>query len=278
MNLSGPQSLIEQIDHVEAVVNIAGYATDINSSVELKLCDAQGNEIKSNSIKMNISAINVAVTILATKEVPLNFVVQGEPAEGYIVFDELNAEPETIKLAGRKNVLDAVSEINIVDSALKVDGLKESFATYVNIRKYLPAGTQFADSTYNGVVSIAVTIEPLVTQEFEVPVKNIAIGNIPEGFDATIQEFEGTGVEKYKISVSGVEEDIKKMNAKDIIGVIDMKLLAQEQELTEWHEGSYVGELTFNLPENVFANKQYSLTVILEDLNKQNEESLESVE
>lgn len=272
VRLSGPESLISQIDHVEAVANIAGYSTDINSSVELKLCDKDGNEIKSNSIKMNIATINVAVTILGTKEVPLNFIVQGEPAEGYVVSDEMVTVPEKVTIAGRKNALENVSEITVVDSALKVDKLEKDLTTIINIKKYLPAGIQFADSTFNGNVSVTVGIEPLVTEEFEIPVENFAIGNVPEGFKAVIKEFENENIKNYKISLSGVENDIKKVNEKDVIGVIDMKVLAEKQGIEEWTAGNYVSEITFNLPEDIIIEEPYSLTIVLQDINEESTE------
>lgn len=271
VRLSGPESLISQIDHVEAVANIAGYSTDINSSVELKLCDKDGNEIKSNSIKMNIATINVAVTILGTKEVPLNFIVQGEPAEGYVVSDEIITVPEKVKIAGRKNALENVSEITVVDSALKVDDMSKDLTEIINIKKYLPSGVQFADSTFNGNVSVTVGIEPLVTHEYAVPVENFAIGNVPEGFKASIKELENENIKNYKISLSGIEQDMKKIDEKDIIGVIDMQVLAEKQGIEEWTAGSYVSEITFNLPEDIIIEEPYSFTIILEDINAETE-------
>lgn len=269
VRLSGPESLINQIHHVEAVANIAGYSTDINSSVELKLCDAEGDEIKSNSIKMNIATINVAVTILGTKEVPINFLVQGEPANGYTVRKEMITVPEMVTIAGRKSALDNVSELTIADSALNIDDMTHDMTTIINIRKYLPAGIQFASSEFNGNVSVTVGIEPLITQVYEVPIKNFAVGNVPEGFEATIKEFENEEIEFYKISLSGVEADIKKMEAEDIIGVVDLQILAEKLGVTEWTEGSYVSEITFNFSKDIMVKEPYSLTIILEDQNKE---------
>lgn len=271
VRLSGPESLIAQIDHVEAVANIAGYSTDINSSVELKLCNAEGDEIKNNSIKMNISTINVAVTILGTKEVPVNFAIQGEPARGYVVSSEMIMVPEKVTIAGKKNVLEGVSEINVADSALNVDDLTEDMTTIINIKKYLPAGIQFANSDFNGNVSVTVGIEPLVTREYEIPVKNFAVGNVPEGFDVTIKEFENENVKSYNITLSGVEKDLRKIDADEIIGVVDMKMLAEKQGITEWTEGTYVSEITFNISDSIIVKEPYSLTIILENQNKESE-------
>ena len=276
VRLSGPESLIDQIERVEAVANISGYATDITSSVELKFCNAEGNEIKSSSIKTNISAINVAVTILGTKEIPLKFEAQGRPADGYVVSREMIMVPETVMVAGRKSALDSITEINVADAALNVDGLSEDMTTIVNIRKYLPSGIQLAEASFNGNVSVTVGIEPLITREYDIPVKNFAVGNAPEGYEVTIQEFKNEEIDNYRISVSGVEDDIRKIKANDVIGVVDMQMIAETQGITEWAEGSYVGEITFNLSENVTLQAPYSLTVVLTNQNKETEESTES--
>ena len=166
VRVSGPESIINQIDHVDATVDIRDtYTSDITTSVELKFHDENHNEIKSSSIKTNISAINVVVTILATKEVPLKFAVTGEPASGYLTTGSVVSVPETITIAGRKSVLDNVSEILIADSSLSVEDATEDITRIISAKKYLPFGTQFADSTFNGNVSVTVGVEPEASKE-----------------------------------------------------------------------------------------------------------------
>ena len=266
VRLSGPESLINQIDHVDAMANIDGYSSDINTSVELKLYDADGNEIKSSSIKMNIATINVAVTILATKEVPLSFTVADEPAEGYVVNGEVISVPETVTLAGRKNVLDAITKVNVADPLITVADAKEDVTAIVNIKKYLPTGTQFADSSFSGNVSVTVGVEPLVKKELEIPSKNFAAGNKPNGYQLTLKEVDQE--DSYRITISGTREAVNAVNAEDVIGVIDMNLLLDTLELAEWKEGTYSGEITFNLPDNVTLADQYNITVVLEEINE----------
>ena len=266
VRLSGPESLISQIDHVDAMANIDGYSSDINTSVELKLYDADGNEIRSSSIKMNIATINVAVTILATKEVPLSFTVADEPAEGYVVSGEVISVPETVTLAGRKNVLDAITKVNVADPLITVADEKEDVTAIVNIKKYLPTGTQFADSSFSGNVSVTVGVEPLVKKELEIPSKNFAAGNKPNGYQLTLKEVDQE--DSYRITISGTREAVNAVNAEDVIGVIDMNLLLDTLELAEWKEGTYSGEITFNLPDNVTLADQYNMTVVLEEINE----------
>lgn len=271
VRISGPESVVSKIDHVEAVANIGNYAytSDINTSVDLQLYDADDKEIKNSAIKMNISSINVAITILATKEIPLRFVVQGTPEDGYVYTGDLESDVKSVLLAGKKSILDNLSEVVISDDALDVTDLTDDKTTVVNIRKMLPSGTQFADSTFGGNVNLTIDIEPLVTKRFEVPVKNFAIANIPEGFEAKISEFENTQVETFTMTFAGVSEDINKLRARDIIGVVDLEVHAQEYEITEWASGIYVSEVHLNLSQEYIPVEKYALTVILEKIEEE---------
>lgn len=266
VRLSGPESLISEIDHVDAVANIDGYSSDINTSVELKLYDAENNEIKSSSIKMNIATINVAVTILSTKEVPLSFTVADEPAEGYVVSGDVISVPETITLAGRKNVLDAITKVTVADPLISVADKTDDVTAIINIKKYLPTGTQFADSNFSGNVSVTVGVEPLVTKELEIPAKNFAAGNKPAGYELTLKEVDQA--DSYKITISGTREAVNAVNAEDVIGVIDMNQLLDTLELEEWKAGTYSGKITFNLPDNVKLSDEYMMTVVLEEIEE----------
>lgn len=262
VRVSGPESLIDQIDHIDAVANIDGYSSDIDTSVELKLYDAANNEIKNSSIKKNISTVNVTVTILATKIVPLSFVVPDEPATGYVVNGEPVSMPETVTIAGRSSILDGVSRITISDPALSVEGRTENMTTIINVKKYLPSGVQFADSSFGGNVNVTVGIEQLVTKDLEIPARNFAASNKPENLKLTLHEVDGQNF--YTIRISGIKSAVESVNAENVVGVIDMDALLERTGLAEWVAGVYQGEIVFNLPENVRLAQPYLMTVVLE--------------
>ncbi len=274
VQLSGPESVIDQIDHVAAVANIDGYSSDISTSVELKLYDADENEITSSSVKMNIATVNVSVTILATKEVPLSFTPADEPADGYIANGEIVSVPETVMLAGKKSVLDTVSKLTISDSALSLADETEDVTAIINIKKYLPTGTQLADSSFNGNVSVTVGIEPLVTRELSIPAKNFAAGfnsnGLPENLEAALSAFEDDEDAVLTVTISGTEAAVEAVDEDSVIGVIDMDKVFESLELDEWSAGSYTGEVVFNfnLPEDVTVETDtaYTLTVELREI------------
>lgn len=271
VRLSGPETLMDMIDHVDAVANIDGYSSDIDTSVELKLYDKNNNEIRNGSIKKNISSVNVAVTILATKIVPLNFVVSDEPADGYVVSGDPVSMPETVTIAGRSNVLDNVSRIVISDPALSVSERTENLTTIVNVKKYLPVGVQFADSSFGGNVNVTVAIEQIVTRELEIPAERFAVGfepgKKPDHMKVTLREVENQ--ESYTIRISGTKAAVDAVNVENVIGVVDMNALLEKLGLTEWVPGIYQEEITFNdVLDHVTLEQPYQMTVVLEEIGE----------
>lgn len=285
VRLSGPESLINQIDHIEAVASIDGYSSDINTNVELKLYDAEGNEIKSNSIKLNISTVNVAVTILATKEVPLEYSITDAPEQGYIANGTIMSEPETVVIAGRKSVLDAVTRIVVSDPALSLEGKTDDVTSMINIKKYLPAGTQLADSGFSGNVNVKIEIEPIETKELSIPSRNFAIGfgshEKPENLNAAISEFEDKDNARFRVRISGTKAAVDAVDEESVIGVVDMDKVFDSLGMEAWEAGSYTGEIVFDfrLPEHldVETDNTYALTVILRENEAENEEESSSV-
>ena len=280
VRLSGPESLINQIDHIEAVASIDGYSSDINTNVELKLYDAQGSEIKSNSVKLNISTVNVAVTILATKEVPLEYNITDEPAQGYIANGTIMSEPETVVIAGRKSVLDAVTKVTVSDPALILEGKTDDVTSMINIKKYLPAGTQLADSSFSGNVNVKIEIEPIVTKELLIPARNFAIGFVshekPENLDAVIGEFANRDNAQLRVRIAGTREAVEAVDEESVIGVVDMDSVFDSLEMETWEAGSYTGEVVFDfkLPEELeIETDTYVLTIVLSEREEVDEES-----
>jgi YbbR domain-containing protein len=267
VRLSGPESVINSVDHVEAAVNIDGYSTDINTSAEIKLYDAEGDEIKNSSISMNISTVNIAVTILATKEVPVTFTIPDSPPKGYIADDDIVSVPETVTIAGRKATLDGITKITVADSALSIADSTSDLTTIINIKKYLPTGVQFADSSFNGNVSVTIAIEPEVTREIRIPSKNFAAGNAPDGFDVTLIEVDDN--EPYVIKIKGTQSAVNAISANSVIGVVDMDRIADDLGLEKWASGVYTGTITFNLPDNVTLEQDYSMTLTVKERIKE---------
>lgn len=258
VRISGPQSLVEMIDHVEAEVSVEGWKSDINTSADLKLYDVEGNQIKNSSLTQNIASVKVSVTILETKQVKLSYSVSGTPAAGYMTTGEIKSVPETVMIAGKKNIIESLEEIQVADTELNITGQTSDMTSIVDISKYLPGGISFADSSFSGTASVTVGIEASETRDFDVSLKNIALMNKPADFKVSIEDAEDEEA-VFTITLTGMASKIIELRDEEIHGQVDMKQILEDKGLEEWTEGVYSVPVKFNLSDDIITNNIYTV-------------------
>lgn len=258
VRISGPQSLVEMIDHVEAEVSVEGWKTDINTNADLKLYDAEDNQIKNSSLTQNITSVKVSVTILETKTVKLSYSVSGTPSTGYMATGEITSIPESVVIAGKRSLIDTMEEIVIPDTELNITGQTSDMTSIVNIKKYLPGAIVFADSSFSGTASVTVGIEASETRDFDVPMKNITIINRPADYKVSIEDAEDEDA-VFTITLTGLASKIIAMRDEDIHGHIDMEQVLTDKGLSEWSEGIYSAPIQFTLSDDIMTNNIYTV-------------------
>ncbi len=146
IKITGPVSLVERIKTVEAVVDITGLPATAVRTCELKLYDSVGGIIDNTYLNYvgKTDGIDVTISMLNTKTVPLKFSYTGTPAENYVV-KELSYKPETIEIAGNAGVLSSISRWEIPAEAVDVDGIDEELQLVIDLTQYLPSGVILKD-------------------------------------------------------------------------------------------------------------------------------------
>ena len=141
IKITGPVSLVEKIKIVEAMVDITGIPGMTVKTCELKLYDAAGGIIDNTYLKYvgKNDGIDVTVSMLNTKTVPLKFNYTGNPAENYAV-KEISYKPETVEIAGSAEVLSRIFRWEIPAEAVDVSGIDEELQLVVDLAQYLPSG------------------------------------------------------------------------------------------------------------------------------------------
>ena len=141
IKISGPVSLVERIKTVEAMVDITGIPGSTVRTCELKLYDSAGGIIDNTYLKYvgKTGGIDVTVSMLNTKTVPLKFNYTGTPADNYVVKD-ISYKPEIIEIAGSAEVLSHIFRWEIPSEAVNVNGISEELQLVVDLEQYLPSG------------------------------------------------------------------------------------------------------------------------------------------
>lgn len=260
IRITGAKSVVESVVSASVNVEVTGYTTNIGTNAEIHLYNAEGEEIPKDNIKLSSSAVGVSVTILGTKRVPVNYVIAGIPADGYMSTGVVEAEPESVLLAGRASALNSIDEISVADSSLDVTGLKEDLTVTIDLSGYLPNNVSFGDEDFNGIATVVAHIEPTSEATFNVPYEQITLENIPEGYEA---EIESADDDRFEITLKGLKTTISSVKATDVSGIVDVASLIEDASETDDLSGVYDAQVTLSLPGGVTTNSEAQVKIVL---------------
>lgn len=256
VRISGPQSVIDTVAKASVDVNVTGITSDIVTNGEIKLYDAEDNEVSTSKLTQNIKSVGVRVSIWQKTTIPIHFTVGGEVPQGYRIIGEPEVNIDTVEIAGKANVLRNISAIDIPAEALDVTDQMEDFVAEVDIRPYLPENVFLVNSD-DIFRTVTVHIEPEVIKRMEIREERVRITNLPEGYNASISGLE----ESFVIQVVGLSQDVNALQASNISGVVDIEKWMQEQGMEHPEPGYYTVAVDFGLPENVVLRDE--ITVML---------------
>ncbi|MBE5839831.1 MAG: hypothetical protein E7304_00340 [Butyrivibrio sp.] len=264
IRINGPESVIQNIQSAQVDVDVTGFTSNIGTDADIILYDADGDPVDSSQVSMNIKSVRVNVTIYGTKYVPLNYVVTGEPANGYILTGKIDSNPSEILIAGRSSIISSVNEITIKDDGLNVTGLSKNLNYTVDVSKYLPSGVTFGDPDYHGTAAVVVHIGSVSEETYDVSAKNVTISGTVDGFDINIDDSEYDTV---SLTLQGLNTELDAISVDSLEGTVDIDEILESNGLTELTEGTYTAEVEWNLPEGVKEKAPVSVYVKVEKNN-----------
>lgn len=252
VRVTGPESVIERVTSASVNVEVTGYTSNIATVGEVKLFDSDGAEIRKDSLQLSVPTVNVNVTILATKRVPVVCTVSGSPDMGYLATGEVVTDPDTVLLAGKPSVLDDVSQVTISNHpALDLTGHTDNLNENISILSYLPIGTSNGDPEFSGMVNVTAYVEKIQEKTVEIPYRHTRIENVPEGYKAEfLPENNENG---YSLLISGLERNISDVNYSDIEASVDLQSVIDIASQEEIISGNYRSTVDFVLPDGVNA-------------------------
>ena len=111
VKLTGPYSLIKKVETAVATVDVTDASEDITGLYKIKLYDADGKEITSNTISKNIEYCDIKCPILSAKTVNvLPFLADETNHLGHAVTVAL-VRPDTVTIVGKKEQIDQIDAI-----------------------------------------------------------------------------------------------------------------------------------------------------------------------
>jgi len=185
VQVTGPQSLVEQTDAVWVDLNLTGTQVSMEREFTLTARDKDGRPV---NVHIEPNTAKVSVTIVRTDWVltfPVNPSISGNVAAGYRV-SAIEVDPPFMNVRGPVDVLQSISVLTT--DTIPVDNAKSDVQRSVQLR--LPAGATVDGSSE---VIVRVRVEPAPGQRnFEIAVQTtglkqgVAAKVVPSGVTVTV--------------------------------------------------------------------------------------------
>ena len=270
VRITGPKTLINKIDKVNASIELDGNTEDFTQDVNLTIID-KNQEVLTDS-EMNSLRIenNAKVTVTAKlwkirQGVQISADYVGTPAEGYQV-GAVRTVPDTISVAGSAEGLESLADnnnvITIPEDSIDISGESEDVEKKISLTNLLPDNVKLTSDSSEDVW-VTVSILPAGSREFEFPTKNIEVKNKPKDLQVT---FETAQIE---VRIKSDNKDLDDLNNdKDIKASID---------LDGKKEGSYEVPVEIVLPDGYETVEDVTTEVVISsgtavDDSKENKE------
>ena len=261
IEVTGPKSAISQVDHAGVDINVTDSTSSLSANVDIKLYDADGNELTLESVKKNVNSAHMMVEVLATKEVPVEIEYMGVPEDGYMATGEVESSVPTVRIAGTASALVGISAITVPEERMNITGQSGDLVDIINLKEYLPSNVRLANKSFDGKITATVYIEPIDTKDLTIPADNISITGVPDGMEAEVT----STAEEYNITVSGLTRDVSILRDSSVTGVLDLNQWMEDNGLEELTPGNYTIPVTFNLSEDITVDTDVNIHIRLKN-------------
>lgn len=267
IEVTGPKSAISQVDHAGVDINVTDSTTSLSANVDIKLYDADDNELVLESVKKNVDSAYMTVEVLATKEVPVEIEYMGVPEDGYMATGEVESSVPTVRIAGTVSTLVGISAITVPEDRMNITGQSDNLVDIINLKEYLPANVILADKSFDGKITATVYIEPIVSKDLTVAAENISVTGVPDGMEAEIT----STAEEYNITVSGLSRDVSILHDSSVTGILNLTQWMEDNGVEELTPGTYTIPVTFNLAEDITVVPDINIHIRLKNADTDNQ-------
>lgn len=244
LNVTGPATIVDQIDSVVATIDVEGMSMNLSDNVLPVFYDAEGNEIDTTRLKYNNTTVTISAKILRVKEIPLAFSTTGSPSGDYRVV-EITSDPANIQIKGSAAVLNPIMALPIPAEVLNVSGASDDLTTTIDITEYLPDGVELVDVA-EATVTVTVRIEAYQSKSYTISTNDITVNGLGSDYELDFKADSAT------VTVSGLQNNLNRLNASDLAASIDVSGL---------EEGLHQVNLEVKLDEDNYAVRTVSVEV-----------------
>ena len=264
VKITGPKSLVNKIDKVNATVDVNGKTKDFTEEADLSVIDKNQDSLAGRMSYLTIDNTKVVVTTKFWKirtEVNIGANYVGTPAEGYQV-ESVTTVPDTISIAGTDEALDTLKQNDntlwIDSSDIDITGETSDIEKKVSLKDVLPEDTKLTNGTSEDVW-VKVSILPIGSHSYGLPSNQVNVEDLGDNLLVTF------GTDKIEIRVKATDSSLDDFDIDKVKASVSLKNMSV---------GSYQIPVTVKLPkgyellEEVFADVTISEVTNTTDNNE----------
>lgn len=256
--LSGPESIINQVESAAVEIDVSGATTDVKISLPIHLYSEEDDIIDTSKVNMSVQEISTTASILQKAVVPLIAIPQGTPTQGYVLNGIIEGLPTEITIAGKSNIVSKIPYIDISES-LDVNDIYQDTSYEININDYLPDGVSLVGTVgNNGILDISVGVDKESEKTIVLDPEAIQVIGVPEGFSATVSDLEND----VEVPVSGLNSLLDAVDESKLVPIINVDKYLSNNEMTI-EKGHLDIPLDITLPDNVRLSREVKVRITI---------------
>lgn len=218
ITVSGPETEVQKIDTVAIIGELSGELQSTTQfQADVVLYDQYGEAINSDLITVSTKSVEVTITVLPEKEVPIKPTFTNVPS-GIDVDSIVTVEPSSIIVAGPQTSLTTLPEINLPE--IDFSDINPTEDNDFSLEIDLPSDCR----NISNQSTAKVTIDLSGYSTTSITVRDFTFRNVADGTNvsATTTDLE--------VLVAGPQDYIANLTGDDITATIDLRSMGTDFE------------------------------------------------
>ena len=241
VKITGPKSLVNKIDKVNATVDVDGKTKDFTEEAELSIIDKNQDSFAGRMSYITIDNTKVIVTTKFWKirtGIKIGVDYEGVPADGYQV-ESVTTVPDTVSVAGTDEALETLKQnentLWLGGTDIDISGESVDIEKKVSLKDALPEDIRLTSGTSEDVW-VKVSILPLGSHSYGLLSNQIEVKDLADDLK------DPYGTDKIEIRVKATDGSLDDF---------DLDKVKASVSLADMGVGSYQIPVTVKLPSRL---------------------------
>jgi YbbR domain-containing protein len=208
---------MKRIVSAQVELDVDGFVRNYTTESPIVLYDGNNDviDLEKEQIILSKDTIEVKLTILKQKEVPIELPSITDCKDGYRCVS-LTSSIDKVTVLGKEKNLEEIESISLKKEKISLQETEQDVEMTYNLQDYLPKGITLA-SDQPTTVTVVADIEKLSQKVFTVPSSSIQIEQLSDNRKVTFVE------KSTQIIVWGLNADLEKLTIDELKPTLNLK-------------------------------------------------------